>query len=165
VHAVYLDDEGKVVRSERDMLAEYAGTKTREELARHAILRPSIQLFGLFRTDKLRQYFHIMREDADMICFFEGRFVQDFLLNEPWVFVPDAHLSLGQHAANVTRSQNATRLLRDFLVYTARVLAMYRRNVRLTRAERRAMYAQVARVHAPYAARLFGSLIKRRLGL
>jgi glycosyltransferase involved in cell wall biosynthesis len=165
VHAVYLDAEGKVVSTRRDMLAAFGGIRTRTQLARHAIRRSSVQIYGLYRTDKLRQYFHLLVEDADMICFFENRFVQAVLVNEPWVFVPEAQLNLGQHDASVSKRQDARRLLRDFLVYSARVLAMYRRNPRFTASERLAIYAEVMRVHTPYAVRLFGSMIKRGLGL
>lgn len=163
VRAVYFDDEGNRDRSDAGMLAAFRDIRTRHQLIREAVRRPSVQIFGLYRTEKLRQYFPMMIEDADMLCFFEGRFVQAMLLHEPWAYVPEAQISIGQHSSNVSRRQDPRRVLRDYVSYSARALALYRRDRRLTFSERLTGCLETVRVHGPFAARLLGSVIKQRL--
>lgn len=163
VHMVHLCEDGTTVREERDTLAGFGNIRTRRQLVQQAIRHPSVQIFGMFRTDRLREYFRLLLEDRDMTCFFEGRFIQTLLINEPWAFVPDANLNVGQSAANYTRRLDPRSLLRDYLLYSVRVLSMYRHSARFTALERLTIYTDVVRAHAPYAARLFASVMKQRL--
>ena len=163
VHMVHLYDDGTIVREETDTLAGFGRIRTRRQLVREAIRHPSVQIYGMFRTGTLREYFRLLLEDRDRICFFEGRFIQSLLINEPWAFVPEATLNVGQSAANYTRRLNPRPLLRDYLRYSVRLLSMYRHSPRFTRLERLNIYADLVREHAPYAARLFASVMKQSL--
>lgn len=165
VHVVYFDEGGTIVRSDRNTLAAFGEITGRRQLLRLAIRRPSVQIYGLFRTEKLREHVHLMFADQDMRCFFEGRFIQTVLMHEPWAFVPEAMLNVGQHAANVSGQSEPRRLLRDYLLYSARMLKMYRKSPRFTASERLIIYAEIARAHGPHAARLLASVVKRALPL
>jgi glycosyltransferase involved in cell wall biosynthesis len=163
VYAAHLQNDGTVVRDVRDSLAAFDGLRTKGQIVRQAIRHPSVQIYGMFRTETVREYFRFLVEDQDLVCFFEGRFIQKLLVDEPWAFVPEAHLYLGQSPANYTRRIDASPLLHSFLVYSTRVLEMYRRNLRFTALERLAIYAHIARVHGPYIVRLFASTLKQKL--
>ena len=155
----YIDEHGAPLRSERNMLTAFGDIRTRGQLIRQTMRRPSVQIYGLFRTDKLREHIHIFVEDGDLRCFNEGRLMQKFLLNEKWAFVPEALLNVGQHTANNSGVQRPGALLRDFLVYCLRVLKM-NNGTRFTSAERPIVYAEILR-QAPYAMRLLASTIRR----
>lgn len=163
VHIVYLDEKGEAVSTGGDMMRPFGEIATRRQLVREAIRRPSVQIYGLFRTDKLRQYIDLMFSDADMRIFFEGRFIQTILLQEPWAYVPDALFKRGQHAANYSSQSDPGPLLRDYLLYSARMLKMYHRNPRFTAMERWSIYAEIARAHGPHAVALLASALKRSL--
>jgi glycosyltransferase involved in cell wall biosynthesis len=163
VQIVFLDERGAAVSTGGDMMSAFGKIVTRRQLVREAIRRPSVQIYGLFRTDKLRQHIGLMFSDADMRIFFEGRFIQTILLQEPWAYVPDALFKRGQHAANFSSQSDPGSLLRDYLLYSARMLKMYRKSPRFTALERWTIYAEIARTHGPHAARLLASMVKRSL--
>lgn len=163
VQIVYLDESGATVGTTDGMMSPFGQITTRRQLVREAIRRPSVQVYGLFRTDKLRQHIGLMFSDRDLRIFFEGRFIQTMLLQEPWAYVPDALFKRGEHAANFSGQSDPGSLLRDYLLYSARMLKMYGTNPRFTAFERLVIFAEMARAHGPYAARLFGSLVKRGL--
>jgi len=158
----HIDEEGAPLRSEQGMLAEFGDIRTRGQLIRLTMRRPSVQIYGLFRTDKLREHIHIFTEDSDLSCFNEGRMMNKFLLNEQWAFVPEALLNVGKHATNNSGVQHPGSLLRDFLVYCLRVLKM-NRGTRFTSTERLIVYAETLR-RTPYALRLLASTVKRHAG-
>ncbi|HKR65285.1 MAG TPA: glycosyltransferase, partial [Thermoanaerobaculia bacterium] len=163
VYMAHMQRDGSVIREERDALAAFAGISTKWQIVRQAIRHSSIQIYGMYRTSKLREYFPLLLEDQDMICFFENRFIQKFLVDEPWAYVPDAHLNLGQSSENYTRNQDSRRLLHDFVVYTRRLSAMYRRSPRFSSFERLRVDAHIGRVHVPYMGRLFASALKQKM--
>lgn len=163
VRVVYFDESGAITRTSDDMMSSFGKIATRRQLLREAIRRPSVQIYGLFRTDKLRQHIDLMFADGDLRIFFEGRFIQTILMHEPWAYVPEAIFSRGQHAKNFSSQSDPRGLLRDYLLYSARMLKMYRRSPRFTAGERLVIYAEIARAHGPHAAQLFGSVVKRGL--
>jgi glycosyltransferase involved in cell wall biosynthesis len=122
VRAQYLDDKGAIVRTGHDMLAAFGEITTRKQLIHEALRHASVQVFGLFRADKLREHVHLMMENTDMRCFYESAFLHRFLVNERWAFVPEAVLNVGQHESNTSRIQDPGRLLHDFLLYSARAI-------------------------------------------
>lgn len=163
VHVVDLDESGAVTHTGGDTMSAFGKIASRRQLLREAIRRPSVQIYGLFRTDKLRQHIDLMFADGDMRCFFEGRFIQTILLQEPWAYVPEALFNRGQHGGNESSQSAPGWLLRDYLLYSARMLKMYRQSPRFTAGERWTLYAEIARAHGPHAARLFASVVKGQL--
>jgi glycosyltransferase involved in cell wall biosynthesis len=163
VHVVHLYADGSTSREERDMFAGFANLRTRGQLIRQAIRQPSAQIYGLFRTETMRKYFPLLLEDRDLICYFEGRLVQTLLLQEPWAFVPEVALNLGQSAAQYTNSLDPAPLLRDFLRYSKRTMAMYRRSPKIRRGDRPSVYFELMRSHGFHAARLLGSVLKKNI--
>ncbi len=163
VHMVHLYEDGTTMREERDALAHFGGIRTRRQLVREAIRVPSVQIYGMFRTETVREYFRLLLEDSDMTCYFEGRFVQALLINEPWAFVPEANLNVGQSTANYSRRIDPSPLLRDYLRYSMRLLSMYRHSARFSALERLTSYAEVVRAHTPHAVALLASVMKQRL--
>ena len=158
----YIDEQGNVIRTGQDMLAGFGEIRTRRELVRLAMRRASVQIFGLFRIDKLREHIPLLMANRDMHCFHESSFIHKFLMDERWAFVPEALINIGQHAANVSRTQDPSTLLRAFLLYSARVLKMNRKGAHFTGSEKLIVYSEIAR-QAPYATRLFASVVRRRL--
>ena len=66
VRAQHFDQHGAMIHVDQNMLAAFRDIKTRGELVRQPMRRASVQVFGLFRIDKLREHLHIMMEDRDM---------------------------------------------------------------------------------------------------
>jgi len=90
-----------------------------------ALEYPSFQIYGLFVTNVLRQYFTILEKNSDLRCFGEGIFVHVISKELKGVFVDTAVLIYRRHTENASSTLAPTILLKNFIIYTYRVLDLY----------------------------------------
>lgn len=100
-----------------DVMDLFCNCRTRTDFVKMSGRIASHQLYGVFRTAKLRQYIHLLRKHTHLKVFCESLFVRAFIASEPVAYVKKSKQLYRIHDANTSRSQRATRLLADFLVY------------------------------------------------
>lgn len=93
-----------------------------------ALEYPSFQIYGLFVTNVLRQYFTILEKNSDLRCFGEGIFVHVISKELKGVFVDTAVLIYRRHTENASSTLTPPILLKNFIKYTYRVLDLYMGN-------------------------------------
>jgi glycosyltransferase involved in cell wall biosynthesis len=90
-----------------------------------ALEYPSFQIYGLFVTNALRQYFTILERNSDLSCFGEGIFVHVVSKEMKCVFVEAATIVYRRHAENISSTLMPPTLLKNFIIYTYRVFTLY----------------------------------------
>jgi glycosyltransferase involved in cell wall biosynthesis len=164
VNIIEYDDAGALIGLRRDHFGRYYRGRARGVAMSLAAIRASSQQFyGLYRIESLRRHLHLLAEDQRMACFNESRLIHKFIADEPTSFIADAFLNVAAHHSSASRSIDSSRLLRDYLRFTARLLPLYSRSPSFTALEKLRLYAQVAFVHCPYALQLLASSVKTRL--
>jgi glycosyltransferase involved in cell wall biosynthesis len=164
VRALHYAADGRVERTDENLLGDFAGAETRYRMSRVSIRRAAHQIYGLFRIETLRAYQTVLTDDrAAMTNFGEGRFVQKLIATERCAFVADVFQNFGLEERRRDNPAVVPRgLIRDYPIYLRRLVAMYWR-APLTLTERLGIYAELARVHVPNFFLVTGMIWKRVL--
>ena len=159
VNIIEVNSEDQIVRCVQNWFGNFRESKTRYEMNKFLVRKPSHQFYGMYRIDTLRKFFVYFVEDAYLSCFNEGRFLHKLFSCESCVFVDNIFLNVRMHEANVSRTIKAPLLLVDFMRYSFRIPMIYVSSP-YSFLEKLSILLLIAIDHSRFLCRLFAATCK-----
>jgi glycosyltransferase involved in cell wall biosynthesis len=111
-----IDRHRNVVKE--NLMNPFKYAKTRFDYAQSAIEVSSHQMYALFKTSSLRNYFSYLKKHKNLACYGEGLFVHVISIKLNGIFVPEACKLYRIHEHNNSRTQRIEALIPSFLEYS-----------------------------------------------
>jgi glycosyltransferase involved in cell wall biosynthesis len=111
-----IDSAGKILQS--NLMHPFDSAKTRFDFAKASTSINSYQVYGVFRTEQLKEDFGYLERHKDFPCFGEGLFVHVICTERSGVYVPDACKYYRRHGTNFSSIMPAKLLISPFWNYS-----------------------------------------------